>query len=82
MGVCGAQVFLAALFWMTSQAPQDQSFRGSRVWGRRVTCHLHSSGLVEGEKAGSGGIVWIFILLLFILESCAEKNSTKCCFEK
>lgn len=57
-------MFLATVFWMTSQAPQAQSFRGSRLWGRRVTCHLHSSGLAEERMLG---VMELFGFLYFYL---------------
>lgn len=41
--------------------------------GKKSDLPLHSSELVEGEKAGSGGIVWIFILLLFIWKAVQKK---------
>ena len=65
-----------------SSGPTGSELQRKQAMEKKSDLHLQSSGLAEGENTGSGGLVWVFILLLFILESCAEKNSTKCCFEK
>lgn len=62
--------------------PTGSELQRKQAMGKKSDLPSAQLWVGRGENAGSDGIVWIFILLPFILESCAEKNSTKCCFEK